>query len=678
MLDAPARTGAFFWLKLKLMLNLRGHWRLWLIMPAVPAMMAVTVLAYSPGLTGDFMFDDIPNIVFNPAFPVHSLSLHALLNVAFSSHSGPLYRPLSMLSFALDNYFFGPGPYAFKLTNLLIHVANTALIFWLSWRLVVNCKRRYEFDWSDRIVGWASVLTATAWALHPLNLTAVLYIVQRMTSLAALFTIAGMLAYIYGRERSLSGKTGWPLVWILTPCLGVLGVLSKEDAALLPLLLVIIEWLIFGFCGHNQRTAKNITVFYMIGLVLPGLIGIAYLVHHHFWTGYAGRGFSLSERVLTEFRVVFLYVKWTFIPDIRELALYHDDLVVSTGLLHPVTTVFSLFTLIGILVLAFWQRQKRPLFCLGILLFFAGQMMESTVLPLELAFEHRNYLPDYGLILALFSLLLPVARPSKPRVRQPLRWMLACIMLPVLFGVTFLRAWEWKNPLSFAYYEALHHPRSQRAVYSLGQAYSNLALHGSLQNPELAIHTLEQAASVSNSIMPDVALMMVSAKLKLPVDPAWAQNAKNLLQHRLPTTQDTSALFHLVMCLPESCDKLAEPTGALITAALHAHAGDEQAAQNPDLWSIYAQYLTFTGHPLNQVLDAIRHSIALAPKEPQYHINLAKGLIIVGDFAGAEQQIATLRNLNFLGHLDRNINDLEKRLSAAQAQTPNAPTGGRR
>ncbi|MGH8279078.1 MAG: hypothetical protein ACRETQ_05890 [Gammaproteobacteria bacterium] len=694
-----------------------SKWQPWWIVLAVLAVLAATALAYMPGLSGDFMFDDIPNIVRNPAFPPASLSPHVLLNIVFSSRSGLLYRPLSMLSFALNEYFFGLGPYSFKLTNVLIHLANALLILWLSWRLIVNCRRRYGFKWSDRIVAWASVLTAAAWALHPLNLTAVLYIVQRMTSLAALFTLAGILSYLYGRERQLAGKSGWPLVWLLTPFFGILGVLSKEDAALLPLYLLVIEWLIFGFRSAAQaptglpavipaqadiqslqksgplltetnamlvpptnqsfvhrRHARNIIVFYLVGLVLPGLVGIAYLVHQHFWTGFAGRDFTLPERVLTEFRVVFLYIKWTFIPDIRELALYHDDLAVSTGLLHPVTTLLSLLALVAILLLGFSQRRRRPLLCLGILWFFAGQMMESTVLPLELAFEHRNYLPDYGLILAFFSLLLlPAAPVAKPKVRRSLRWTIAVIILPVLFGVTLLRSWEWRNPLSFAYYEAHHHPRSQRAVYALGQAYSDLALRGALQNPELAISTLDQAAAVSNNIMPDVAAMIVRAKLGLPPDAINAQHATWLLQNRAFTAQDTASLFSLVMCLPKSCAHLAVPAGELITTALHPHAGDKNATRSPDLWTIYAQYLTFTGQPLHSVIEAMQHAVTLGPKVPQYRVNLIKALIVAGNFGGAEQQIDELRKLNFLGHLDVDIQDLNRRLADAQAKAAKPP-----
>ena len=640
--------------------------KIWLLCAAVLLVLTGTLTAYWPGLHGPFLFDDNPNILYNPAVHMDGFTFQDLMRAAFSSQSGLLFRPISMLSFALNYYFFGNTPFSFKLTNVVIHLINALLILWLTYRLLVNCRRRFRFNWTDTQLGWTAVVVSAAWALHPLNLTSVLYVVQRMTSLAALFTLAGMLAYVYGRERTQAGKTGWPLVWVVTAFFGVLGLLSKEDAALLPLYLLVIEWLIFGFRGAKNRTSPSVYAFYVCGLVIPGLWGLAFLLTHSGWFlgGYAGRNFTLSERVLTEFRVVLLYIKWTFFPDIRQLALYHDDLRLSTGLLSPITTLLSLLGLCALAGIALWQRRRRPLLSLGILWFFAGQMMESTVLPLLIAFEHRNYLPDYGLLLAFFSLLLLPSASGAHVLRPWLRWMLAVLTLPVLFSATFVRSDEWRSYLSFGYYEALHHPRSEQALYSLGQAYSNLALAGDLKNPQVALKVLAEAAARSKTIMPDVAMMIVSTGLKLPVNPAWEQHATQLLLNHPLGIQDTNSLKNLVNCLPVNCQTLEPAAFSLLRAAFMSA---QKFVPSADLWVIYGNYLTFTGHPLSEVMAAMEQAVKLAPGVPQYQINMANGYIVTGNFPAAEAKIALLSRMNRMGSLDSDITRLKKRLAEARS-----------
>lgn len=641
-----------------------------LLLSAVLVMLAVTVLAYYPGLHGPFLFDDITNIHDNRALFFNSFSLHDILRAAFSSRAGILYRPLSMLSFAFNIHFFGGQSFSFKLTNLIIHLINALLILGLTWRLLVNCKRRYRFNWPDSSISWASVLLAGIWALHPLNLTAVLYIVQRMTGLAALFTLAGMLAYIYGRERMLAGKTGWPLVWLLTPFFGLLGVLCKEDAALLPLYLLFIEWLLFGFRDRANRIAKNVGVFYIVGLVLPGILGLIYLVSHKFWVGYDYRNFTLPERILTEFRVVVLYIYWTFIPDIRNFALFHDDLSVSKSLITPLTTLWCLLVIVGLLAIAWWQRRQRPLVSLGILFFFAGQVMESTILPLELAFEHRNYLPDYGLLLAALSLLLLPTSEHKYwgyRARMSLRWAIVIAAIPVLLLVTHLRATEWDNYLDFTYYEAQHHPDSPRAVYSLGQMYAMLALAGDTSVTDKALDTLTKAAAISKNIMPDMAMMMMSTKLKLAINPEWLVHAQAILHTHPLGPEDTGSLNSLTNCLPEDCKALIPAAHALFVSAFQSKNLQKLNRSRADLWTIYANYLTFTGTPLTGIIEAMQQAVDAEPDIPRYRISLIKGLIMAEEFDIANDQIGELSRQNRFGSVDLDIQSLKASLSATRA-----------
>ncbi len=168
------------------------------------AILGLVIIVYQPGLSGGFLLDDFPNIIHNPQTELRQLPPEQIAQPLFT---GILTRPLSMLSFTLERYFFGLHPFIFKLTNLIIHLINTTLVFLLVQALLFHFQARYpesiRFHTSTPIL---ALLVTAAWALTPINLTAVLYIVQRMESLATLFMLAGLLAYIHGRSQMEEGQ----------------------------------------------------------------------------------------------------------------------------------------------------------------------------------------------------------------------------------------------------------------------------------------------------------------------------------------------------------------------------------------------------------------------------------------------------------------------------------------
>ncbi|HET7922411.1 MAG TPA: tetratricopeptide repeat protein, partial [Gammaproteobacteria bacterium] len=196
---------------------------------ALGGVLLLAFLVYLPGLYGPFVFDDYVNIVQNTALNLPHLSFHALVDAAFSINAGPLMRPVSMVSFALNRYFFGIEPLSFKLVNLLIHLANGALMFMLLRRLLTAYRQLHAPTLLRERLEWLALLIGALWLVHPLNLTAVLYVVQRETSLSALFMLAGLNLYVWARQRQLDGRgTHW--TWFPgTALLGALAVLSKES-----------------------------------------------------------------------------------------------------------------------------------------------------------------------------------------------------------------------------------------------------------------------------------------------------------------------------------------------------------------------------------------------------------------------------------------------------------------
>jgi hypothetical protein len=164
------------------------------------------VAVYFPGLGGGFVFDDYPNIVDNTALHVSSLRWQDWMAAMFSSPASALQRPLAMLSFAVNCYFTGLDPWPMKLTGLIVHVLNTALVLVLARRLLATTAPP---EASSRQREFAAYFIAAAWGLHPINLMAVLYVVQRMESLCHVFVFAGLWLYVSGRQDQLAGTGGW-------------------------------------------------------------------------------------------------------------------------------------------------------------------------------------------------------------------------------------------------------------------------------------------------------------------------------------------------------------------------------------------------------------------------------------------------------------------------------------
>jgi hypothetical protein len=207
----------------------------------------LTVTVYFPGLSGDYMFDDRANLLQNQQLEFETLDLEALQNAAFSSGSGALRRPVSMASFALNRYFFGIAPFSHKVVNLGIHLLTGAALLLLGRMLLRSYQQYRDPALSEQIVTWLPIVIAGLWLVHPLNLTTVLYIVQRMTSLAALFTVCGLLLYVMGRRRMLAGKHGLSLILAGLLLCGSLAVFSKENGILLPLYMLVLETTLFRF-----------------------------------------------------------------------------------------------------------------------------------------------------------------------------------------------------------------------------------------------------------------------------------------------------------------------------------------------------------------------------------------------------------------------------------------------
>ncbi|MDG9853621.1 tetratricopeptide repeat protein [Pseudomonas nitroreducens] len=433
-------------------------------------LMCLVGLVYLPGLQGGFLFDDYPNLeeMGNYGGIVNWETLKAFV---LNGTSGPTGRPVSLLSFLLNDNTWPSHASYFKLTNLLIHMVCGLSLFWATLLLL----RFYAVN--ERKAVWIAMLSAAFWVLHPYFVSTTLYIVQRMAQLTTLFSLLGIIGYLKG--RFLLDKR--PIVSYVTMTLSIglgtlLATLSKENGALLPLLLLVIE-----FCRPASES-KPAWQWSLIFLWLPSLTIVAALFYCIDWTNAAWltRPFNQSERLLSEGRIVWEYLDSLFVPQIEGRGLFQDGYQKSTGWLTPVTTLPSHLGLLAILLGALFTRKRFPLFSVAILFFLAAHLMESTVIGLELYFEHRNYLSALFLFLPLASFLVFLA----DRIAPVVVIIIACLIIAFLAMLTWQRSSLWGDSQRLELYWAQSSPDSPRAQNTLAAYLIN---HGKIDDANLVI-----------------------------------------------------------------------------------------------------------------------------------------------------------------------------------------------
>lgn len=610
------------------------------------------------------MFDDHANIVSNPQLAINDLKLHTLKQVAFSGASGPLMRPISMLSFAANYYATGLDPYYFKLTNLVIHLFNGVGIFFLTRLLLSFYRKRFEPGLPDTHAQWISLTVAVAWLLHPFNLTSVLYVVQRMTSLSALFSIWGLVLFMWGRTRLYDGKSGILPILLSLLLFTPLAALSKENGVLLPLLMLVAEATLFTFHTEKLSARRFLIVFYALSVLVPVVAALGYVATHPDWlqAGYANRRFSLFERLLTETRVLWFYLGQIVLPNTAQMGLYHDDIPVSHGLLQPVSTIFASVGLMVLAVLAVLLRKKVPLVAFGIGFFLVGHALESTIYALDIAHEHRNYLPMYGVVLVMFFYLLhPLFQVRYLLLRRAASFVL---ILMFAFG-TFSRATAWSNPYDFALAEYQHHPDSVRANIELGYVYDNF-IAGTPESSDEYYHLAQQhyehaAQRDKNDIAGLAGLIMSSARRGKPVAAAWVDELSLRLEHAPYAAITSDKLLSLTIChLKNECKLQGEWVGVLLDSALRNRtlSGLNRAK------ILYGKsfYLINVMHDYPAAEEAMYQMIACAPGEAASRFVLIEFLTAMRNFEKADAEIKNTSALALNGAEKKRLAELKKQL----------------
>jgi hypothetical protein len=620
--------------------------------------LAAAAGVYIPGLHGGYTYDDVSFVLGNSRMQVTTTDLRdwamALFSFPGGVHQG---RWLGMLSFAANHYFTGLDPFWFKLTNLAIHLLNGLLVF-LALRALFRLRRACAG--SEAVParfneGLAAAAIAALWLVLPINLTGVLYVSQRLESLSSTFVFLGLWWYLDARLAYWRGGRGMLALWLpLLLCTGV-GVLVKESAALLPLYAGCAEFVVARGRRGDGRRSRGIAILYACLLALPLVAGLAWLASWMFGAETYTRPFTTWQRLLSESRVLVDYMHWTLAPNLDTLTLYHDDIHASKGLFDPPSTIACVAGLLGFLALAFWQRTRRPLFAVGVLWFFAGHLLTGTIIPLLLAFEHRNYFPSVGLLLAVASLVALEGGLTRTRVR-----VLLVVLVFGFYGfTTWMRAEEWSDPLRLALSEASKRPDSSLAQYDRALAMMSAGSIGGRPVLDDALLVLDDNRKLPGaSIMYEEVLITTAIGRGQPVNPDWWKSMVHKMTSRPPLISDAKALANFNACfIDRKC------SAGDLPFLQQAYAG-AMAFPNPSaaLLSVHAEFEWYLQHDHVAAERDIRAAVAHSPLDPAAHRNLAILLIATGELPEARAELEKLRRMNFLGMFDKLIEPLDKAL----------------
>jgi len=411
---------------------------------ALLAVMAIVLTISWQGLSGPLVFDDLPNL--SPNFYETPPNYREFI---LDNDSGLFGRSVSMATFALNHRFRGDfTSFDLKATNLGIHIANGLLLYCILLVLL-------RIPFGAKEYRWIAVLVASAWLLSPINLGVTFYAIQRMALLSSLFMFAGILCYVRCRALDIrcTAKTFYFLACLVC---WPLACLSKENGILLPVLILVIELEFFA-----QERRLNALRIILLSLFAGGCVGIFFLQGHDLLS-YAGRSFSMLDRLSTQPVVLSHYIRDLLLPVNSDVGLFNDDfpvqrtpwslatLVTSTGL---ISSLIFCFRIVG-------NPRVRAVQA-GILFFFVGHSLESTVFPLEMYFEHRNYLPSAGLYLAA----IVVARAGVMRYRNHhvIGVPIALLALTLFASMSYFKAKAWSTEPTLVANLYQHHPASARA-----------------------------------------------------------------------------------------------------------------------------------------------------------------------------------------------------------------------
>ena len=504
-------------------------------------LVAISVVAYWPGLSGNFIFDDLPNLIQADHWKVTTLAWAEWTAVLSDGRSSEIGRPLAMLTFAVNHYFTGMDPWPMKATNLVFHCINSILVWVLCARLFSLAGVRGPAPGPH-----AALLVAAAWAIHPIQISTVLYIVQRMEILSHVFVLIALLAYLQARGRQIAGRPS--LAWFGASAASVAIALGfKETAILVPAYTFLTELFLLRFQGRSGSSLVWLKRAYLL-LFIAGISVYALWVVPH----YAGspawqfRDYDLWDRLLTQPPILLMYLGQILVPNPEKLLFFYDHLAHSQRIFSPIWIAGSSLLIIVLIAMSLGLNRRQPLIGFGILFFLFSHALTSNVVPLELAFEHRNYSGLMGVLISIFALLTVIGRSWEKKTKL----LLAGTGLSFLFALTLLQALTWGDRLNLAMTLAARNPDSARASYGIAVELQ-IASGGDPQHPlwSLALKQMQDTSAIDHGapLGEQGEIIMLAQVGRMAPAGTW-DRLRAKLGKRTLSADDTSVMHALLNC----------------------------------------------------------------------------------------------------------------------------------
>lgn len=558
-----------------------------------------TFALYWSGLRGPSLYDDAQHLSLVRQWLDGQIPLS---DVLFLNGNVLTNRSVAMASFALSGWLGDYSIPVFKFANVLTHVLCAGIAF-----VMLSALLRRDQQLATHRNFYAGVVV-TLWTLHPLHVSTVLYIVQHMAQVAALFSLLGVWVYAVIRGRMVEGRlrehVGVAMLFVLIAGLTFLGIQGKQSAIMLPALCLLVE---LAWFQQPRQWSHGMRLFFVCSVLLPCLVAVAAIAYYWSAIGDAtlGWGMTIGERLRTQPRVLWDYIRLLIIPYSPSMGLFGDDFSVSRSLWSPPTTTLALLGLMGMSVVAWRLRARSPAVFVGWFWFLLAHAVEAGPAPIELYYEHRNYLPAVGLILMAIGLLQMLGkRLTEHGLRsQRIGWVLLAGFIIVLTGQTFSRVQIWRYGLSIGMSAYESHPGSIRAHL----AYANALIDaGKVQEAYgVYLHLARQPEPHARAIG---LLQQVDMECMVNADGDPAKLAEAVQLSKGPVNMAMPYIFaHLTGSrFQRGCGRI---TASMLGDAISAIA--DQATQQPDTaqakWALRYN-ATFAYYQANELDKALQQA----------------------------------------------------------------------